>query len=356
MPSITNVSSLELEYTAEQSELKALAERTFRGTFADLDRLLESFENSGIERRNLCVPIEYFNEASSFSTRNRKYVEVAVKLTTDAAKLCLEGAGISAADVTDFIFVSSTGFSTPSIDAIVVNELKLNPYVRRLPLWGLGCAGGTAGTAIACRIAESNPKARVLVCTTELCSLTFLKDDKSKSNLIATSLFSDGAACALVCGDEASDLQHKSFDLKHISSRSRLYYDTLDVMGWEMVDSGLKVIFSRDIPNIVSEKVRADVLDFLGSEKFGTGDVKNFIIHPGGVKVISAYTSALGVDDRMFANTRETLRKFGNMSSATVLYVLNEFAKNGIETGISLMASLGPGFTSEMLLLKNASS
>lgn len=353
MPSIKQVTCLSLAHKAPQSELKKLAERTFAGSFSALDRLLESFDNSEIKERNLCVPIEYFGKHTSFKQRNDEYVQLASELTSESVNACLDKCGIDKDEVTDFIFVSSTGLSTPSIDALVVNKLKLNQNITRIPLWGLGCAGGVAGMSLANKIASANPEAKVIVAATELCSLTFIRNDNSKSNLIATGLFSDGIAAALVCGDKAAEKISGSFDLRFIDSRSKIYYDSIDVMGWEIIEEGFKVVFSRDIPNIVSMKVKDDVLAFVASNDLTISDISNFIIHPGGVKVIDAYVKSLGIRNEQFKNTRTVLQNFGNMSSATVLYVLNEFSVNGFKKGMSLMASLGPGFTSEMLLLES---
>ncbi len=353
MPSVKNVSCLSLEHKAPQSDLKQLAERTFAGSFNDLDRLLESFENSKINERNLCVPIEYFDSHKSFKERNEDYVRIATELTSRSVNDCLESSGIMNSEVTNLIFVSSTGLSTPSIDALVVNELRLNPNITRIPIWGLGCAGGVAGVALACKLAKADPDAIVVVAATELCSLTFIKGDMSKSNLIATGLFSDGIAAVLVCGDSAAERISGRFDLRYKDSRSRIYYDSKDVMGWEIADEGFKVVFSKDIPNIVSVKVKDDVRSFIESNKLLLTDISNFIIHPGGVKVIDAYIRSLELENSSFDNTRAVLGKFGNMSSATVLYVLNEFCQNGFAKGNSLMASLGPGFTSEQILFES---
>jgi alkylresorcinol/alkylpyrone synthase len=353
LPVIKSVISISLEHKTPQENLKALADKTFQGSFTDLGRLLESFENSEIKERNLCVPVEYFEKESTFAERNDDYVKIARQLTARAVRECLESSGVQFSDVTDFIYVSSTGLSTPSIDALVINDLRLNPNIRRIPLWGLGCAGGVSGISLACRIAESDPNAVILVAAVELCSLTFIRSDKSKSNLIATGLFSDGVAVAMVCGDNSALRLRTTLNLAYRNAQSKLYYDSLDVMGWEILEEGFKVVFSRDIPSIVAEKVKHDVVSFTEANGLKLDEISNFIIHPGGVKVIDAYVRSLGITDQDMQHTRNVLRKYGNMSSATVLYVLNEFSRVGLKKGPSLMASLGPGFTSEMILLES---
>ncbi|MBX7043577.1 MAG: type III polyketide synthase [Ignavibacteria bacterium] len=352
MPYIASVISLELDHMTPQGALRKLARETFADCFDDLDRLLESFDNAGIEKRNLCVPVGYFEQHRNFRERNEDYSEIAIRLTSEAVEGALGRAGLSPNDATDLIFVSSTGLSTPSIDAFVVNKLRMNPGIRRNPMWGLGCAGGVSGIALAFRIASGNPDAVIAVAATELCSLTFLKSDKSKSNLIATGLFSDGAACTAVCGDNVKIPDDRNLGVSFIDSQSRFYYDTIDVMGWEITDDGLKVIFSRDIPTIVSEKVAGDVTGFLAKNNTSADEIRNFIVHPGGVKVISAYSGALGLRKDALEITGDVLRKYGNMSSATVMYVLDEFARRGVSPGKCLMASLGPGFSSEMILME----
>lgn len=351
LPYIASVASLELDHITPQASLRKLASQTFADSFDDLERLLESFDNAGIDRRNLCVPVSYFDQHRNFRERNEDYRNIAIKLTSEAVEEALGKAGLSPGDVTDLIFVSSTGLSTPSIDAFVVNKLRMDAGIRRNPMWGLGCAGGVSGIALAFRIASGNPDAVIAVAATELCSLTFLKSDKSKSNLIATGLFSDGAACTIVCGDNVKVAEGRGLGISFTDSQSRFYYDTIDIMGWEVVDDGLKVIFSRDIPAVVSGIVTGDVRSFLAKNNTATDEIENFIVHPGGIKVINAYSNTLGLRENALEITGDVLRRYGNMSSATVMYVLDEFTRRGLRTGKCLMASLGPGFSSEMILM-----
>jgi alkylresorcinol/alkylpyrone synthase len=251
------------------------------------------------------------------------------------------------------IFVSTTGIATPSLDALLINKMKLNPNVNRTPIWGLGCAGGVSGVAKANTAAKANPDAVVLLVAVELCSLTFIGKDYSKSNFIATSLFSDGAACCLIAGDNVAKRVGGKQQPSIIASQSKLYYDTLDVMGWDVKDDGLKVIFSRDIPTIIKDIIKPDIESFLEKHDLNVNDVRNWIAHPGGAKVIAAYTEALNIDRGCFENTIDVLRRYGNMSSVTVLYVLKEFFDKGFENGYGVMMSLGPGFSSELVLLRS---
>jgi len=196
-------------------------------------------------------------------------------------------------------------------------------------------------------IATVNPDAVILIVAVELCSLTFLRDDFSKSNFIASSLFSDGIAACIVKGDN----HHLARRLKIVASSSKLYYDHLDVMGWDFLDSGFKVIFSKDIPTIVHTLVKDDVVTFLSAHNLNVQDVKNFIFHPGGKKVLTAYEESLNISSDQIKNTRETMNDYGNMSSGTVLYVFEKFLREGFEDGYGVMLAVGPGFSSEMVLI-----
>jgi alkylresorcinol/alkylpyrone synthase len=349
MPNIISISNIDLPYKVSQSDLKQYAGNLFSEAFPDIDRLLPVFENTLIDNRNFCVPVDYYSVDRDFKEKNDLYIKYSLQYSIEAIEKCLAQTDFNKDDITDIIFVSTTGLATPSIDARIINEMKLNPNINRLPIWGLGCAGGVSGLAKAASLAEANPAAVVLFVAVELCSLTFIRNDLSKSNFVATSLFSDGVTAMLVTGDEHKNTG--SFDIKIKASQSKLYYDSLDVMGWDFHNEGFKVLFSRDIPTIVNDTVKNDIHDFLSKNGLTLSDIKNFIIHPGGMKVIDAYVSALQIDRSKLNNTLSILQNYGNMSSVTALYVFEKFLADGFEDGYGLMMSLGPGFSCEMLLL-----
>ena len=351
MPNIISVSNIDLPYQVNQSDLKEYAGNLFAGAFPDVERLLPAFENTLIKSRNFCVPVDFYAKERSFKEKNDLFIEYALKYSVEAVKKCLEGTEFKKEEITDIVFVSTTGLSTPSLDALIVNEMKLNPNINRTPIWGLGCAGGVSGLAKAASIAKAHPDAVVMFVAVELCSLTFIRNDLSKSNFIATSLFSDGVSAILVTGDNHSD-KVRDYSFKIRSSRSKLYYDSLDVMGWDFTDDGFKVLFSRDIPTIVNDTVKGDITNFLIENNLTLNDIENFIIHPGGMKVIEAYINALEIDREKLSNTLSVLQNYGNMSSVTALYVLDKFIQDGFNDGYGLMMSLGPGFSCEMLLLE----
>ncbi len=314
----------------------------------DIERLLEIFENARIETRRLAAPIDWIESAPSFPERNARYVEEAVRLSERVATEALERAAVAPRDIDHLILVSTTGIATPSLDARLMNRIGFSPHMRRTPVWGLGCAGGVAGLARASEWAERDGGATVLLISVELCSLTFQPNDLSKSNLVATSLFGDGAAAAVLRGGRASR------GPRVVASRSTLFPDTEDVMGWEVNAAGLRVLFSRDIPTIVRELVRENADEFLDEHGLAIGDVAHFVAHPGGAKVMSAYEEAFGLAPEALRHTRDVLRDSGNMSSPTVLFVLERFlADHAVRPGDwGLVTALGPGFSSELALLR----
>lgn len=351
MPNIISSANIELPYKIDQTDLKEYAGNLFAEAFPDVDRLLPAFENTLIKSRNFCVPVDFYAIERSFKEKNDLYIEYALKYSVEAINKCLEGTEFRKEDITDIVFVSTTGLSTPSIDALIVNEMKLNPNINRTPIWGLGCAGGVSGLTKAASVAKAHPDAVVMFVAVELCSLTFIRNDLTKSNFIATSLFSDGISAVLVTGDNHSD-KVKDYSFRILSSKSKLYYDSLDVMGWDFTNEGFRVLFSRDIPSIVNDTVKGDITNFLVENDLTLNDIQNFIIHPGGMKVIEAYVNALEIDRDKLSNTLSVLENYGNMSSVTALYVLGKFIQDGFTDGYGLMMSLGPGFSCEMLLLE----
>ena len=348
MPSITAVSKIELPHKISQQEVKEQAQLMFSANFPQTNRLIFAFDNTEIKTRNFCKPLSYYTSTTTFEERNLEYINTALEYSVQAVEDVIKKAGINKEDITDIIFLSTSGLATPSLDALIINKMRLNPNIRRMPIWGLGCAGGVSGMAKANAFAKANPDAVVLLVAVELCSLTLIKSDYSKSNFIGSSLFSDGIAACIIKGDNhGTDKTVTYFD-----ASSKLYYDSLDVMGWEFQDTGFKVLFSKDIPTFINEHVQEDITRFLQKHDLQLSDIKNFIFHPGGKKVLDAYADALPVEGDFLKKTREVMNDNGNMSSVTVLYVLEKFLEQGYEDGYGLMMAMGPGFSSEMVLLK----
>jgi alkylresorcinol/alkylpyrone synthase len=348
---ISAVKTVKFPNKVTQSELKEFASNLFSESFKDTDRLLEVFDNTGISNRNLCVPVDFFSNDSSFHEKNNLFKKYALEYSIKAIEEILSASSIDKGRITDIISFTSTGLTTPSLDALIIDKMRLNANISRTPLWGLGCAAGVSALAKAKVIAHANPDAVILLIGIELCSLTFIRNDLSKSNFIATSLFSDGIAAVLVTGENSKQLIKNEHSIKFTSSRSKLYYDSEDVMGWEFIDAGFKVVFSKDIPSLVNSLIKTDIKKYLEDNSLSIDELKNFVIHPGGTKVINAYVESLSIPRDKLKNTTDTLYEYGNMSSVTVFYVLEKFIKGGFEDGRGLMMSLGPGFSCEMLLL-----
>jgi alkylresorcinol/alkylpyrone synthase len=347
MPSIASVSGVSLPYKVKQQDVKAQARALFVEHFPQVDRLMPAFDNTEIVTRNFCKPISYYAEPNTFEQRNDDYIENALQYSIEAIEAALAKAGVNKDNITDLIFVSTTGLATPSIDALIINKMRLNPHINRIPVWGLGCGGGVSGMAKANTLAKANPDALVLLVAVELCSLTLIKNDYSKSNFIGSSLFSDGIAAVIVKGDNHKTQKNITIQ----AASSKLYYDSLEVMGWDFKDTGFKVLFSKDIPTFIHENIRGDIDAFLAKQNLELKDIKNFVFHPGGKKVLDAYADALQVEGDFLHNTRQVMNENGNMSSVTVLYVLEKFMEEGYEDGYGLMLAMGPGFSSEMVLL-----
>lgn len=352
---IRSVSTAEPSFHVDQQDAMHIVRSLFSDSFRDIDRLLPVFQNGGIENRQLCMPLEWYSTAHDFKTANDLYIEHAAALSKQAIENCLAGGGtleraVSTEEIDALIFVSSSGIAAPSIDARLMNMLPFRQDLVRIPIWGLGCAGGAAGLSRAFDYCKAHPAANVLVAAVELCSLTFQRGDTSKSNLIGTSLFADGAACALVTGSRSEiSCTQPMPEIK--AAASRFMPRSENIMGWDVENDGLHVVFSRSIPAVVTEWLAPFVHQFIGEQRVQMDEITNFIAHPGGKKVLEAYEQALGLTTEQTAAAREVLRKHGNMSSPTILYVLKSFIEQSRTAGeYGLLAALGPGFSGELLL------
>jgi alkylresorcinol/alkylpyrone synthase len=311
---------------------------------ADLERMVAVFGNAGIDRRYSTVPVDWYEKPHGWTDRNNLYLEHALALIEEAARQALAEAGLRPEDIDQVVTVSTTGIATPSLDALLLNRLPLRSDVRRLPIFGLGCAGGVLGLARAADLARAAPQSRVLFLVVELCALCFRHGDFTKSNLVATALFGDGATAAVISCDAKSGAALGAggeFTWPH----------SLDIMGWDVADDGLKAIFSRDIPALVQRDLRAAAEEFLRRHDLSVADIDYFVCHPGGAKVLDALEEAFGLAAGALGHARATLRDYGNMSAATVLFVLKRVLQSGAR-GRMLMSALGPGFTAGFQLIE----
>ncbi len=350
MPKLAAISKIDFPYRVDQQEVKQYSRNLFAPSFPQIDRMMSAFDNTEIKIRNFCKPLDYYASVHTFQEQNAEYIRLSLEYSVKAIEACISSSQIKKEEITDIIFISTTGLSTPSLDALIINKMRLSRNIGRMAIFGLGCAGGVSGYSKANILAKENPDAIVLLVAVELCSLTFLRNDFSKSNFIGSSLFADGVAACIITGDNHSNKTKNK--ISFLSTQSKLYYDTLDVMGWEFLNTGFKVLFSHDIPTIISENIREDITSFLNKHQLKISDITNFIFHPGGKKILTAYEEALQVEGDFLKNTREVMNENGNMSSTTVLYVLERFFTQNYKNGYGLMVSMGPGFSCEMVLLQ----
>ncbi len=348
MPRVDALATSLPAYRCEQSDIRDEMARVCRGDRA-MERLLPLFDRTGVDTRYFVRPPTWYAEGPSFETRNAVYAESAIELAEEAACACLDRSGISP-DAIDYIyFVTTTGLMTPSLDARLVSRLGLRSDVRRLPLFGLGCAAGAGALVRAADVLRGFPTHHALVISVELCSLVFSPVARSATDLVGTALFGDGAAAAIVAGDETS-----GDGPAIMATRTHLFQEAPDLMGWNFTEDGMRLVLSRDVPSFVATDVAPVVNQFLHSQGLALTDLHHLILHPGGAKVMATYRSAFGLDDGALNSARETMRCYGNQSSASVLFMLNDLVASRRpghgDTGF--MMALGPGFAAEMLTLE----
>jgi alkylresorcinol/alkylpyrone synthase len=335
-------------YVMRQDDIRAGAQQVFAHRPQLMERMTKSYGNAGVLTRNSCVPLDWYQQPHGWPERSRLFEENAVALLAAAGRDALAAAGVAAHDVAAMVTVSSTGIVTPSLDSLLQGPMGLAPTVQRLPVFGLGCAGGVIGLSRAAAIARATPGQWVLFLCTELCGLTFRAGDDTKSNVIATTLFGDGAAAIVLRAGDAAVATPPRAIIRAWGEHT--WPDTRDVMGWRVEDDGLAVIFARHIPTLVRNDMRAVTDAFLAKHGLAQDDLDGLIVHPGGEKVLTAIEEAYGLDDDALADARAVLAEHGNMSAVTVLAVLQRALKMG-RRGRHLMLALGPGFSAGMCLV-----
>lgn len=339
-------------YRITQETAMGFVRQLFAKSPLETERLLPIFHNAQIDRRFISAPVEWYLRAHDFASKNALYRRVAVQLIREVVERVCAQKQVSPHDIDHIFFVSTTGLSTPSLDAHLFNLFDFKPRIRRTPIWGLGCAGGVAGLARAHDWLCAYPERLALVVAVELCSLTFIASDLSKSNFVATALFGDGCGAALIAGNRSPFAGAGQLEL--CANESLTWKDSLQVMGWEVTPQGLKVVFSQSIPGIVQRQAAEPVQNLLASLGLAIEDLDAFVAHPGGAKVIEAYCQALGLREEQVHSMRAVLRDYGNMSSATVFFVIDHYLRFARRRpGVPLLsAALGPGFSSELLVMR----
>lgn len=329
-------------HVLEQSAVADIARRVYAKPFARYPKLADVFINAGIERRYSVRPIEWFDTPHDWPERTKAYLHGAEALFIAAAQAALTRAGLTARDVDVIVTVSSTGIATPSLEARVGTQLGFRPSATRVPVFGLGCAGGVSGLSIGARLARAAPGENVLVVVVELCTLAFRSDRGVKADVISTALFGDGAAAAVLRAEQGETGVRLGAGAEHT------WPNTLDVMGWTVDPAGFGVVLSRSLPRFIEQRLAAPARRFVNAAKLMT---PQFICHPGGAKVLDAIESALELQKGTLRDEREVLRGHGNMSAPSVLFVLERALKRGLR-GSAVLAALGPGFTASFLALE----
>ena len=313
-----------------------------------MERLLPVFDRTGVDTRYFARPLEWYADGPGFEARNAVYGECGLDLIERAASACLDTAEVTPEEIDHLFLVTTTGLTTPSLDAQLAGRLRFRPEIRRLPLFGLGCAGGVGALVRAVDTLRAYPSARVLVLSVELCSLVFSATARTPTDLIGVALFGDGGAAVLLAGD---DLDTGGPRVER--TRTHQFQEAPDLMGWRFTGDGMRLVLSRDVPAFVATNVKPVVTRFLDDQGLCAANLQHHVLHPGGAKVMAAYRSAFGFDDGALELAQRVMRRYGNQSSASVLFMLHDLLESGRPVGgdRGLMMALGPGFAAEMLTL-----
>lgn len=310
--------------------------------------------NVTVDGRYLAIPAEEYPKIKTWGEANDIWIKVAQELGERSLCLALHHAGIDRAELGALFFTTVTGVASPSIDAMLVNRMGLPVNIRRTPIFGLGCVAGAAGIARAADYVRAYPSQAAALVSVELCSLTLQREDLSVANLISSGLFADGAAAAVVVGEEFAKSRPEIPGPTILATQSTLYPETQEMMGWNISEKGFRILLSTEVPKLIRENLGRDVDSFLADNGYQRSDLKSFVLHTGGPKVLQASAAALGLNNGELDASWDCLRKVGNLSSASVLVVLEDVMRNRRPSPgtLGLLAAMGPGFCSELVLLQ----
>lgn len=331
----------------EQDELIASMKKLWETKFFNPDRIEQFHRNVLVGGRHLALPLERYNELKSFEEKNNAWLEVASDLAYESTKNLLERFNLKASDISLLASTTITGIAVPSLEARLMNRLPFKNSTKRMPLFGLGCLAGAAGLNRVFDYLEGHPSEAAIFISVELCSLTLQPDDFSVANLVSTGLFGDGGAAVLMVGRDHP--LAKSAKMKWKGGLSRFFPDSERVMGWDIVDTGFKIVLNKNVPEITLRELPSMTSDFLSEYRATTSDLNFFMAHPGGPKVLEAMETALGLTKGGLEVSWDSLKRFGNMSSTSVLFITKETIKAPRPKGsLGLMAAMGPAFCAEL--------
>jgi alkylresorcinol/alkylpyrone synthase len=335
---------------ATQAELLETLRGLWGSGHFNVERLEDLHRAVGVNARHLALPLADYPALTSFGARNDAWIHAATDLGEKALRELLARTGLQPQHLDALFFVSVTGIATPSVDARLMNRLKLRSDLKRTPIFGLGCVAGAAGLARASDYLRAFPGHRAALLSVELCSLTLQREDLSIANIISSGLFGDGAAAVLLEGGEVLPASGPQV----LATRSVLYPDTERIMGWDVVDGGFKVVLSAKVPELVRDNLCGNVDAFLGAHGLQRRAITHWLAHTGGPKVLTAFEEALDLPEGALRRSWASLREVGNLSSASVLHVLGSLLDSGEARpgDLGLVMALGPGFCAELVLLK----
>lgn len=345
---LSAASALPSNYVVQEKLTSRLRELWSRN-HTDLRRFDQIQQSLGIKGRYLALPMADYPPLDSFASTNDAWIRVAPELGRSAVATALERAGVSPREVDHLFFVTVTGIATPSIDTRVISALGMKPNVKRTPIFGLGCVAGAAGLSRATDYVRAYPDDIAVLMSVELCSLTLQREDLSIANIIASGLFGDGAAAAVIGSGERRPAKSP----RVIATRSILYPGTEDILGWDLVNSGFKIVLSARLANLIAENIEGEVDSFLAEQGLQRSSIRHWIAHTGGPKVLQALERALALPEGALARSWRNLGEMGNLSSASVLYILEDLMHADVaQPGeYGLLIGMGPGFSIEILLL-----
>jgi len=351
-PTISGTATALPAHRYGQRELAEIAKRVLPELSVEPAVLERFFRRVGVEQRYLSLPASEYPQLSGLQQRNDAWIRCAVPLAESVVTKALEDADIAPSEVGAIFTTTITGLAVPSLDARLMNRMPFRSSVKRVPMFGLGCLAGAAGVARAADYLRAYPGEVAVLLSVELCSLTVQRDDTSVANLISTGLFGDGAAAVVLAGAQHPRAARPG--PRVLDSLSHFFPNTERVMGWDIVDGGFKIVLSRDVPAIAREGLPGLVDALLAKNDLTRDDIESWIVHPGGPAVMTAMCEGLGLAADALQNTRRSLAEVGNLSSASVLFLLDDFRKfvRPARYSYSVLIAMGPAFSAEAVLLQ----
>ena len=351
---ISSVGTALPPYRYSQQEISEALRERWQHKMPEPRLLTRLHANCGVESRYFVLPLQEYPALKGFKSTNDMWIRNAVEMSERAILQALQPLGLTPADVSAIFFASVTGIASPTIEARLINRLPFPDSVKRTPIFGLGCVAGAAGIARAADYVRAFPDHVALLLSVELCSLTWQDDDQSIANLISCGLFGDGAAAVVIAGENVNLPTAVPSGPRVLATRSTFYRNTEHVMGWDIGDNGFTIVLSPDVPKVVLQNLRGNVESFLAEQNLSLADIRSWIFHSGGPKVLEAVEQALELPENALAASWKSLREVGNLSAASVLMVLADklAGERGQPGTYSILAAMGPGFCLELVLLQ----